>query len=88
MSATLAGLLQPRILSVLRSFGSEEYNGPTDPAAAQAKMAQELSQAIAQAVQQYLLISVTVTPGQAVVTAGGPTNQVGSTTTPGKLTVP
>jgi hypothetical protein len=88
MSAILTGLLQPQIAKVLTSFGATSYSGPPDPALAQQKMVLELSQAIAVAVQQYLTVTVTVIPGQVVTTVGGPTNQVGATTTPGKLLAP
>jgi hypothetical protein len=84
MSQTLAGLLQPRILSAFQSFGTAEYSGPIDPAAAQQKMALELSRAIAEAVQIYLQVNVNVLPGQATI--GGPSAQV--TATPGILTAP
>lgn len=88
MSAILKGLLQPQIQTVLTSFGSAVYAGPPEGASAQALFADRLSTAIATAVQQYLLTNVTVVPGQAVVTAGGPTNQAGATTTPGILSAP
>jgi hypothetical protein len=92
MSAILTGLLQPQVLGALQSFGTSEYTGPIDPAAAQAKMAAEISRAVAVAVQQYLTTNVTVIPGQGVTvaTTGGPTNQVGGgvTVTPGALLAP
>jgi hypothetical protein len=50
--------------------------------------ADKLATAIATAMQQYLLSNVTVIPGIPVVTAGGPTNQVGATTAPGILQAP
>ena len=88
MSAILKGLLQPQILGVLQSYGSATYVGPPDPIASQALFADKLATAIATAVQQYLLSNVTVIPGIPVVTAGGPTNQVGATTAPGILQAP
>jgi hypothetical protein len=92
MSAILIGLLQPKVLGALQSFGTSEYSGPIDPGAAQQKMALEISQAVALAVQQYLTNNVLVIAGQGVTvaTAGGPTNQVGGgvTVTPGKLLAP
>jgi hypothetical protein len=90
MSAPLKALLQPQILKVFQESAS--MPGPTsgypDPISAQLLLADKLSTAIALAVQQYLTTSVTVLPGQTVVTAGGPTNQTGLTTTPGKLLAP
>jgi hypothetical protein len=62
MSKILKGLLQPRIQQVLADFGSGAYSGPDDPATAQRKLADELSKAIAQAVQIYLRDSVTTQP--------------------------
>jgi hypothetical protein len=88
MSAILKGLLQPQIQSVLSSFGTEIYAGPPNGTAAQTVFADRLATAIATAVQQYLVTNVTVTPGIPVVTAGGPTNQVGATTAPGILQAP
>lgn len=85
MSAVLKGLLQPQIQTVLSSFGTAAYVGPPEGTAAQTLFADRLSTAIAAAVQQYLLASVTVIPGIPVATVGGPTNQVGATTAPGKL---
>ena len=88
MSAILKGLLQPQILAVLQSYGSPQYAGPPDPIVAQNLFADKLSTAIAIAVQQYLLANVTVIPGILVATVGGPTNQVGATTSPGILQAP
>jgi hypothetical protein len=88
MSAILKGLLQPQIQTVLASFGTEAYLGSPNPTTAQTVFAEKLATAIAIAVQQYLLTNVTVTPGQLVVTAGSPTAQAGSTTTPGILNAP
>ena len=62
MSAILKGLLQPRIQQVLADFGSGAYSGPDNPAAAQTRLADELSTAIAEAVQIYLRDSVTTQP--------------------------
>lgn len=88
MSAILKGLLQPQILSVLQSYGTNEYiesEGTTGTAAtAQIKFADRLASAISIAVQQYLLSNVTVNPGQAVVTNTGG----GSTVSPGILNAP
>lgn len=88
MSQILKGLLQPQIQSVLTSFGSAAYSGPPDGTAAQTLFAEKLATAIATAVQQYLIQNVKVNPGIAVVTAGGPTAQAGSTTSPGILQAP
>jgi hypothetical protein len=88
MSQILKGLLQPQIQSVLSSFGGPEYIGPPEGVSAQTQFADRLSTAIAIAVQQYLLTNVTVIPGIPVITAGGPTNQVGATTAPGLLQAP
>jgi hypothetical protein len=88
MSVILKGLLKPKILAVLQSYGSSQYAGPPDPAVAQALFADKLATAIAIAVQEYLLANVTVIPGIPVITAGGPTNQVGATTAPGILQAP
>jgi hypothetical protein len=48
----------------------------------------KLANAIAKAVQTYLLSNVSVAPGQVVVTAGSPSTQTGATTTPGTLIAP
>jgi hypothetical protein len=97
LKSTLGGLLKPKIESVITGFGKGSYSGPDDPVTAQDKFIAELStaitdavsEAVAKEVQLYLNNSVTVTPGtQVVATAGGPTSQVGTTTTPGKLTAP
>jgi hypothetical protein len=71
MSAILKGLLQPKIQQVLADFGSGAYNGPNNPAAAQNMLADKLSGAIAEAVQQYLLQHVT-TVATATVPAPAP----------------
>ena len=71
MSAILKGLLQPRIQQVLADFGSGAYSGPDNPAAAQTRLADELSTAIAEAVQLYLLQHVT-TVTTVTVPAPGP----------------
>lgn len=99
LNGTLGGLLQPKIKAVIEGFGTNSYSSgaPDSPAAAQSKFVNELStaitdavsEAVAKEVQLYLNNSVTVTAGtQLVVTAGGPTAQAGTTTTPGKLTAP
>lgn len=62
MSQILKNLLQPEILKTLQSFGSSEYTGPTDPTQAQAQLVDQLSTAIARAVQQYLNNSVLTVP--------------------------
>lgn len=62
MSAILKGLLQPRIGKVLADFGSGAYGGPDNPAAAQNQLVDNLSTAIAEAVQIYLRDSVTTQP--------------------------
>lgn len=86
MSAILKGLLQPAIQGVLSSIVTPGPASPApDPIAAQVILADKLSTAIAAAVQVYLTTSVTVIPGQIVPTFGGPTSQVGATSTPGKL---
>jgi len=84
MSDVLQKILEPKIRSVLRGFGDNEYTGPTTPGAAQNKFVRDLSVAISSAVQEYLTTSVTVFPGQ--ITNGGPASQV--TTTPGLLNAP
>lgn len=96
MSTVLGGplntLLEAKIRPVFEGFGKSSYNGPDDPAKAQDDMIKKLAAAIAEAVaveiQKYLNTQVKVVPGQVVVTAGGPTNQAGATTTPGALTAP
>jgi hypothetical protein len=92
MSAILKGLLQPQIAGVVAANSAVTATNPGDVAAQRAKLVDELATAIAIAVQQYLLQSVTVIPGQAVVvtTSGGPTNQAGGGTTvsPGLLNAP
>jgi hypothetical protein len=88
MSQILKGLLQPQIQSVLTSFGTEIYTGPPSGTVAQTLFADRLATAIAVAVQQYLLTNVLVIPGIPVLTTGGPPNQVGATTAPGKLQAP
>lgn len=88
MSAILENLLKPQIQTALQKFGSAQYSGPVNPAAAQQQFVDELSKAIAKAIQQYLLGNVTVIPGQVVLTVGGPTNQAGTTSSPGKLNAP
>jgi hypothetical protein len=85
MSAILKGLLQPQIQSVVSSLAVPGPASPLpDPLSAQTVLVDRLSTAIAIAVQQYLTTSVTVIPGQAVVTTTG----AGATTTPGKLLAP
>jgi len=71
MSAILKGLLQPRIGKVLADFGSGAYDGPDDPTIAQNRLADELSTAIAEAIQLYLLQNVT-TVTTATVPVPGP----------------
>ncbi len=92
MSEPLKGLLQPAILGVFKSMTSGASPDATatnkDPISAQDILAEKLAEAIAVSVQQYLLTQVTVIPGQVVPTTGGPTSQVGATTTPGKLNAP
>lgn len=88
MSQVLKGLLQPQIQAVLTSFGSAVYAGPPEGTSAQIVFADKLATAIAIAVQQYLTTNVTVLPGIAVVTAGGPAAQAGATTAPGILQAP
>jgi hypothetical protein len=89
MSAILKAYLQPQIQGVVSSLAVPGPASPVpDPITAQAVLVDRLSTAIALAVQQYLIANVLVIPGQTVVTAGGPTNQVGATTTPGKLLAP
>lgn len=88
MSGVLKGLLQPQIQAVVSGFGTQVYTGPPNATAAQALFVDQLSTAIAVAVQAYLQTSVKVAPGQSVITAGGPTNQAGTTTTPGILIAP
>jgi hypothetical protein len=84
------GQLEEEIYKAINFFGcSDGYKGPTDPCQAQREFSQRLaiaiSNAVSKGVQQYLLSNVTVIPGQLVVTAGSPTAQAGSTTTPGIL---
>lgn len=86
MSQNLHKLLEPKILSALKKFGSSKYEGPDDAAKAQETFAKELSLAISAAMQQYITTFVITNPGQVVATAGGPTNQVGATTSPGTVT--
>jgi hypothetical protein len=88
MSAILKGLLEPQIRNVVKGFGTSEYTGPTDPVAAQNKFISELSEAIAKAVQQYLVSNVLVIPGIPVATVGGPMAQTGATVAPGSLNAP
>jgi hypothetical protein len=88
MSRVLAGILEPNIRSVVEGFGKAEYSGPLNAANAQDKFIRELTNAISVSIQQYLVSNVTVIPGQVVITAGGPTNQAGATTTPGILNAP
>jgi membrane protease subunit (stomatin/prohibitin family) len=82
MSQILQRSLEQTIGLAVKSFGTDSYTGPENPAEAQDVFIRRLSEAIAKSVQQYLITSVTVTPGQ--LTVGGPTTQV--TTTPGILT--
>lgn len=72
MSVILKGLIETELKN---AFGDNLYSGEME----------KFSQAIAAAVQKYLQANVTVIPGQAVLTAGGPTNQAGATTAPGIL---
>lgn len=88
MPNALTPILLPAIRSVVLKFGSATYTGPPDPIVAQTQFITELSTAISEAVILYLNTQVIVLPGQAVVTAGGPTNQAGSTVSPGKLQAP
>lgn len=66
MSQVLKGLLQPQIKKALSGFGTNTYSGPEDASAAQDKFATDLAEAIAIAVQQYLLTNVVT------VVAAGP----------------
>lgn len=68
MSAILSGLIKKEIKS---AFGNELYD----------EQLNVMADALAAAIQQYLLQSVTVNPGQATV--GGPTAQ--ATIVPGIL---
>lgn len=88
MSQILHGILKPKILSVLQSFiGKDgEYTGPVDTQKVQEDFAEKLSLAISSAMQQYITANVITNPGQAVATAGGPTNQAGATVSPGTVT--
>lgn len=95
MSAILTALLQPRIISAIKSTTAKNAAIAADESLASTEIIQqqfvlELSQAIASAVQQYLLTSVTVTPTALTVSPGipvtsaGPTGPViGATTAPG-----
>lgn len=86
MSQNLHKLLQPEILKALKQFGSAEYTGPNDAAKAQELFAEQLSLAISTAMQTYITTFVITNAGQVVATAGGPTNQVGATTSPWTVT--
>jgi hypothetical protein len=92
MSAILKGLLQPQIASVVAANTTATAASAGDVTAQRAKLVDELATAIAIAVQQYLLQSVTVIPGQAVTVAtkGGPSSQTGGgiTVSSGKLNAP
>jgi hypothetical protein len=92
MSAILKGYLQPQIATVVGANSALTAADPGAVTAQRAKLVDELSTAIAIAVQQYLATNVTVIPGQvvAVATTGGPTSQAGggATTTPGILSAP
>jgi len=93
MSAILASILQPRITSAIRNASAKNSVIANDPSGASAEVIQqqfitELSIAIAAAVQQYLLSSVTVTPTALTVSPGipvaGPAGPIiGATTAPG-----
>lgn len=95
MSQNLHKLLEPELLKVLKQFsGADGGFAGIDPnlepaaqvKAVQEKFAKELSLAISKAMQQYITTFVITNPGQVVATAGGPTNQVGATTSPGTVT--
>jgi hypothetical protein len=88
MSQILKGLLEPEIRRVVKGFGTGEYTGPNNPITAQDRFVSELSQAIAIAVQKYLISNVLVIPGIPVATVGGPTAQAGATVAPGRLNAP
>jgi PHP family Zn ribbon phosphoesterase len=76
MSATLKKLIEDELVS---KFGKNLYTD--EPSNEMSKF----TEAIAKAIQTYLETNVKVQIGQAVATAGGPTNQVGTTTTVGNL---
>jgi hypothetical protein len=92
MSAILKEYLKPQIEGVVKGNSNVSASSSEDVNDQRTKLIEELSSAIAVAVQQYLLQNVTVIPGQAVVvtTSGGPTNQAGGGTTvsPGLLNAP
>lgn len=67
--------LQAQILNALKTAQAS-----SDPNAATAKLAQDLAQAI-----HVYALQAQVNPGQVVTTSGGPTAQVGATTSPGNL---
>jgi hypothetical protein len=95
MSQILHKILEPKLLKVLKEFSSGDggFTG-VDPKldpdkqieAVQKKFAESLSLAISEAMQQYITANVITNPGQAVATAGGPTNQAGATVSPGTVT--
>lgn len=58
MSAILKGILEPKIKGVLAGFGEAEYVGPDTPTSAQDKFVNDLSQAIAAGVQEYINLHV------------------------------
>jgi hypothetical protein len=87
MSAILTGLLQPRLEKAIKDFKWNSLNSLQTETAQDAYI-RDLSVAISVSVQEYLDKYVLVLVGQTVITAGGPTNQVGTTTTPGDLLVP
>lgn len=68
MSQILKNLLQPKIKSVLTSFGSTEYTGDDNPSIAQDDFAEKLAGAIATGVQQYIRDSVVTIPAPGPVT--------------------
>lgn len=73
MSAILKNLIEKELKG---EFGDNLYSGEME----------KFAKAIASAMQQYITANVITNPGQVVTTAGGPTNQVGSTTSPGTVT--
>lgn len=87
MSSKLKGYLQPKILKAIQSFGSADYSGPDNGTGAQSQFADELSTAIAEAVQQYINSDVLTAPQKPTVAASGPVNHV-HTLVPDKLNAP
>lgn len=80
----LKSVLQPLILSKLQEKFPEAAQF-SEQASQQQKLSQALAEGIAEALVPYLLSNAQVAPGIAVATAGGPTAQVGATTSPGML---